>query len=160
MLVNRRKRDHQFSAKVPCYILVGFLRTLPQLPELLLQMCGFIIRDVQSPMSLTAHRVRRPLKGRDFVSFFMFNFGCAGSWLVGRLFSSCGERADLSLWWPLFLQSLGSRAGTRAQWLWCMAQCLHGPWDPPESGMDPCLCWQADSLLPGHQRSPRRPSLE
>ena len=56
--------------------------------------------------------------------FYLFVFGCAGSSLLHRLFSSCGKCdnsslwcASFSLWWLLLLQSMSSRAW-RSQQLW------------------------------------------
>ena len=48
--------------------------------------------------------------------FYSFIFGCAGSWLLCGLFSSCRELGLLfsfsgfSLWWLLLLRSPGSKA--------------------------------------------------
>ena len=78
-----------------------------------------------------------------------------------RAFSSCGK------WGPLFIAVRGpftvaaslvgehrlqtrrlSNCGSRAQ-------LLHGMWDPPRQGSNPCLLhWQADSQPLRHQGSP------
>ena len=75
-----------------------------------------------------------------FLKKHLFNFDCAGSSLLQRLFSSCSEWGLLSrcnntgflLKWLLLLQSLGPRAhrwtqhlrlqgsGAQPQQLWCM----------------------------------------
>ena len=95
--------------------------------------------------------------------FFFFNFfifGCAGSLLLRRLFSSCSEWGCSSLrctgfllQWLLLLQSTGSRApsfSSRSTWAqqlhWALehrlsscdqwAELLHCMWDLPGSGIE------------------------
>ena len=83
---------------------------------------------------------------RNFIAtlfIYLFIFGCVGSSVRARAFSSCGK------WWPLFIAVRGpftiaappleghrlqtrrlSSCGSRAQ-------LLRGMWDPPRPGLEP-----------------------
>ena len=81
--------------------------------------------------------------------YCLFIFGCAGPWLICRLFSSCGEQGLLSLRWLLLLRSKGSIVVVHR--LSCPVACgiLR------DQGLNPCLLhWQTDSLPLSHQGSP------
>ena len=120
--------------------------------------------------------IRLPFKislaaGLTILFYYWFIYGRAGSLLLLRPFSSCGEQGLLSrcsAWashcggfsccgaqavgysgtWPL-----GSR--TQAQSLWLMGLVVCGTWDLPRSGINLCpLQCQADSLPLSQQRSP------
>ena len=106
---------------------------------------------------------------------YLFLFGCPGSSLLPRLFSSCGKGGctlvavsrlliavaslvaehELSGTWASVLAAHGLRAlehrpnscGAQAQ--------LFQVWGLPGSGIGPSLlCWQVDSFLLSHQGSP------
>ena len=107
------------------------------------------------------HSVHLPEEGRLIVCVNNFVCGCAGSSLLGRLFSHCGQRGLLSSH-----SALASRCSDfsfyRAQALehegfgscdaW--AELPQGVWDLPDQGLEPCLLHrQADSSPLSHQGS-------
>ena len=96
---------------------------------------------------------------------FMFIFGCAGSWLLHRLFSSCREQ-ELLIWWLLSVQSTGSRVCGLLQF-WLLSSRAHAqqlcsmalvvPWYVKSSRTRdrtraPCIDRQ-NILPPGYQGS-------
>ena len=74
---------------------------------------------------------------------YLYLFGCAGSLLLGRLFSSCGARASLV---AVVCSSYVSQA--LESWLnsGAWAQLIRGTWDLHGSGIEPVSCALADRL--------------
>ena len=105
-----------------------------------------------------------PLMGFNFFLFFFLTFGCAGSSLLHRLFSSCDKQGLLS--------SCGAQASHCSGFSCCEAYGLQGTWAQklwftgfscskacgifPDQGQNPCLrpSWQANSLSMSHYGSP------
>ena len=80
--------------------------------------------------------------GNVFLNFMhLFIFGCTGSWLLCRAFSSCAEWglllqcAGSSLWWLLLsgAQALEGRLSSHGTW----AELLHNIWDLPGPRIKP-----------------------
>ena len=99
-------------------------------------------------------------KGLHFFLIYLF-MAVLGLCFCARAFSSCGKRG------PLFIAVRGPltimaslvakhrlqtrRLSNHGSW----AQLLHGMWDLPRQGSNPCLLhWQADSQPLRHQGSP------
>ena len=86
-----------------------------------------------------------------FIYLFIYIFGCVGSSVRARAFSSCGKRGPLfiAVRGPLFIAVRGPFtiaappvAGHRLQThrlsnCGSRAQPLHGMWDPPRPGLEP-----------------------
>ena len=100
------------------------------------------------------------LKNYLFIYYFLF-LAVLGLHLCARAFSSCGK------WGPLFFAvrrpltiaaSLVAEHRLQTRRLsscGSQAQLLHGMWDLPRQGSNPCpLHWQADSQTLRHQGSP------
>ena len=81
-----------------------------------------------------------------FISYFYFIFGCVGSSVRARAFSSCGKRGPLfiAVRGPLFIAVRGPFsiaappvAGRRLSNCGSRAQLLRGMWDLPRPGLEP-----------------------
>ena len=73
-------------------------------------------------------------------NFITFVFGCAGSLLLHRLFSSCGEwelLSSCSAWLLVAAASLVESTGSRVCGLSSRSLAACGMWDPPGPGIEP-----------------------
>ena len=87
-----------------------------------------------------------------FKMCYFFIFGCAGSLLPHKFFSSCGEQASpCSGFSQCGAWALEHRLSSCATWAWL----FHSMWDLPRSGIEPMSPAPAGGffLLQSHQES-------